>query len=148
MQVARVPLRRASVREEYTMQRRGSRRMICWLAVDVPPWVGNPRRTPILQQDLGMPLMSHVIDPTNPLSLEGRPIQQQYHHYKDGKASAMDVTARVCSLGSEIVDFALHQPIRNVGRTCSVANCEFRQNVQTSLGRASKQTDPCLLKDS
>ena len=94
----------------------------------------------------------HAIDDrgnrsNNTLPLQGRPIQQQYHHYKDGKASAMDVTARSCSLGSEIVDLALHQPIRNVRRTYLVANCEFRQRVHTSL-EANKQTIPCHLTDA
>ena len=137
MHVARMPVRRASVQEEYTMKEESPDQMICWRDVDVPPWFGNRRRTPIAPRDVGMPLTSDITDQTKPLRLQAAQYSSNTITTKM-KTSAMDATARICSFGSDIGDLALHQPIRNVGRTCSVANCELRQCVDNTFPRESQ----------
>ena len=103
MHVARMPVRRASGQEEYTMKKEMSDHGLetlkdadcptrCWHAIDVR--CNRSNRT---------------------ITIAGRPIQQQYQHYKDGKTSAMDAIARSGSFGSDIGDLALHQPIRWMG---------------------------------
>ena len=129
----------AQVYGKNTQCKGGSRRMICWLDVDVSSWVGNPRRTPILKNHLGMSLTTEVTGPTDPLTLQ-RPrcsstkiiteMARLLRWMRPHEIAVLHRNWRPCSTSAN----------RNNMWTYLVANLEFRQNVNTSLGRANKLT--------